>query len=117
MASDDAPRYEPPDAFAAPRYTGVRTFARCPLVDSPEGVDVAVLGIPFDTGTTNRPGTRFGPEAVRSASMMLRPYNPVQDARVFGRLSVADLGDVEVTPGNAERTMAQTLDVLAARAV
>jgi agmatinase len=112
VASDDAPRYEPPDAFAAPRYTGVKTFARCPLVGSPDGVDVAVLGIPFDTGTTNRPGTRFGPEAVRSASMMLRPYNPVQDARVFGRLSVADLGDVEVTPGNAERTMAQIAERL-----
>ena len=112
MAREDAPRYEPPDAFAAPRYTGVKTFARCPLVDSPEGVDVAVLGIPFDTGTTNRPGTRFGPEAVRSASMMLRPYNPVQDAQVFGRLSVADLGDVEITPGNAEKTMAQIAERL-----
>jgi agmatinase len=112
VASDDAPRYEPPDAFAAPRYTGVKTFARCPLADGPDGVDVAVLGIPFDTGTTNRPGTRFGPEAVRSASMMLRPYNPVQDAQVFGRLSVADLGDVAITPGNGERTTAQIAEHL-----
>jgi agmatinase len=101
------PRYEPPDALAAPRYTGVRTFGRCPLAGDSEGVDVAVLGVPFDTGTTNRPGTRFGPEAVRSASLALRPYNPAQDAQVFGRLSVADLGDVGVTPGNAERTMGQ----------
>lgn len=107
MARDGAPRYEPPDAFAAPRFTGVRTFARCPLADGPDGVDVAVLGIPFDTGTTNRPGTRFGPEAIRAASIALRPYNPVQDVHVFGRLSVADLGDVGVTPGNAERTMEQ----------
>ena len=112
VAREGTPRYEPPDAFAAPRYTGVKTFARCPLVDSPDGVDVAVLGIPFDTGTTNRPGTRFGPEAVRSASMMLRPYNPVQDAHVFGRLSVADLGDVEITPGSAERTLTQIADRL-----
>ena len=112
MASHDAPRYEPPDAFAAPRYTGVKTFARCPLADSPDGVDVAVLGIPYDTGTTNRPGTRFGPEAVRSASMMLRPHNPAQEAQVFGRLSVADLGDVEITPGNAERTVAQIAERL-----
>ncbi len=70
-------------------------------------MDVAVLGIPFDTATTNRPGARFGPEAVRSASIALRPYNPAQDAQVFGRLSVADLGDVAVTPGNAERTVSQ----------
>ena len=107
MSRDGAPRYEPSDAFATPRYTGVRTFARCPLVEGPEDVDVAVLGIPFDTGTTNRPGARFGPEAIRDASIALRPYNPVQQAQVFGRLSVADLGDVSVTPGNAERSLEQ----------
>ena len=112
MAREDAPRYEPPDAFAVPRYTGVKTFARCPLVESPAGVDVAVLGIPFDTGTTYRPGTRFGPEALRSASMMLRPFNPVQATQVLGRLSVADLGDVEVTPGNAEKTVGQIAERL-----
>jgi agmatinase len=85
----------------------VKTFARCPLVDGPEDVDVAILGIPFDTSTTNRPGARFGPEAIRAASIALRPYNPAQDTQVFGRLSVADLGDVPVTPGNAEKTVGQ----------
>jgi agmatinase len=106
------PRYGPPDALKAPRYTGPRTFARCPLVDDPEGVDVAVLGIPFDTATTNRPGARFGPEAIRSASIALRPYNPAQEAQVFGRLSVADLGDVSVVPGNAERTAGRIAEQL-----
>ena len=101
-------RYEPPDATRAPRYSGVRTFARCPYVpDSLDGVDVAVVGIPFDTGTTMRAGTRFGPEAIRSASVMLRPYNPAQGATVFGALSVVDRGDVEVTPQNGERTAGQ----------
>lgn len=112
MPTEDAPRYGPPDALVSPRYAGVKTFARCPLVDDPEGVDVAVLGIPFDTATTNRPGARFGPEAVRAASIALRPYHAVQDAQVFGRLSVADLGDVPVTPGNAERTVGQIADRL-----
>jgi agmatinase len=107
-----APRYGPPDALTAPRYGGVKTFARCPLVDDPEGVDVAVLGIPFDTATTNRPGARFGAEAIRSASIALRPYNAVQRAQVFGVLSVADLGDVRVTPGNAARTVAQIAEQL-----
>ena len=92
---EDVPRYGPPDALLTPRYAGVKTFARCPLVESPEDVDVAVLGIPFDTATTNRPGARFGPEAIRSASIALRPYNPAQEAQVFGHLSVADLGDVD----------------------
>jgi len=112
VARHDAPRYGPPDALTSPRYAGVKTFARCPLAESPDGVDVAVLGIPFDTATTNRPGARFGPEAIRSASIALRPFNPAQDAQVFGRLSVADLGDVTVTPGNAERTVAQIAEQL-----
>ena len=112
MPSEDAPRYAPPDALTTPRYAGVKTFARCPLADGPAGVDVAVLGIPFDTATTNRPGARFGPEAIRSASIALRPYNPAQGAQVFGRLSVADLGDVPVTPGNAVRTIAQIAEAL-----
>jgi agmatinase len=90
----------------------VKTFARCPLVDDPDGVDVGILGIPFDTATTNRPGARFGPEAIRSASIALRPYNPGQQAQVFGRLSVADLGDLRVTPGNAEATVRQIADQL-----
>lgn len=112
MPGEDAPRYAPPDGRTAPRYTGVRTFARCPQTRDPEGVDVAVLGIPFDTATTNRPGARFGPEAVRSASIALRPYNPVQRAQVFGKLSVADFGDAEVTPGNAAKTVRQIAEQL-----
>lgn len=73
---------------------------------------MAVLGIPFDTATTNRPGARFGPEAIRSASIGLRPYNPGQKAQVFGTLSVADLGDVAVVPGNAERTVGRIAEQL-----
>jgi len=112
VATEDPPRYGPPDALSSPRYTGVRTFARCPHVVDPEGVDVAVFGVPFDTATTNRPGARFGPEAIRSASIALRPYNAVQQAQVFGRISVADLGDARVTPGNAERTVGQLAEQL-----
>jgi agmatinase len=112
VAGEKGPRYAPPDALTSPRYAGVKTFARCPLADDPEGVDVAVLGIPFDTATTNRPGARFGPEAIRSASIALRPYNPAQRAQVFGRVSVADLGDVPVTPGNAEKTVGQIAEHL-----
>jgi agmatinase len=107
VAGEEGPRYAPPDALTSPRYAGVKSFARCPLASETDGVDVAVLGIPFDTATTNRPGARFGPEAIRSASIALRPYNPAQQAQVFGRLSVADLGDVPVTPGNAEKTVAR----------
>jgi agmatinase len=108
-----APRYGPPDASLAPRYTGVRTFARCPHVRSVEGVDVAVVGVPFDTATSFRPGARFGPEAIRAGSQLLRPYHPVLDVDVFAGQSVVDWGDLAVTPGNAERTVAQIADGLA----
>jgi agmatinase len=107
-----APRYGPPDASLAPRYTGVRTFARCPYVTDPEGVDVAIVGVPFDTATSYRPGARFGPAAIRAGSVLLRPYNPALAVDVFGRLSVADFGDLAVTPGNAERTAVQVADGL-----
>ncbi len=107
------PRYGPPDASKAPRYTGLRTFARCPHVIETAGVDVAVVGIPFDTATSYRSGARFGPDAIRGASALLRPYHPALDVDVFGTLSVVDWGGLDVTPGNAERTMAQIAQGLA----
>jgi agmatinase len=107
------PRYGPPDAFRAPRYTGVRTFARCPHVREVDGVDVAAVGVPFDTGTSFRAGPRFGPEGIRSASVLLRPYHPPLDVDVFAAQSVVDWGDLEVTPGNAEKTMDQIASGLA----
>jgi agmatinase len=100
--------FGPPDATVAPRYTGVRTFARLPHVQLPrDDVDAAVIGVPFDTATSFRSGARFGPEAIRAASMLLRPYHPVLGVDVFATLSLVDGGDVAVTPGNALRTTEQ----------
>jgi agmatinase len=101
------PPYGPVVAPDLPRYGGIRTFARCPHVTDPAGVDVAVVGVPFDTGTSFRPGPRFGPEAIRAASLLLRPYHTVHEIDVFAGRSVVDHGDLGVTAGNAERTMAQ----------
>ena len=102
------PRYGPADASVVPRFSGVRTFARLPQVELPaDDVDGAVLGVPFDTATSFRPGARFGPEAIRSASALLRPYHPVLDVDVFGTLSLVDGGDLATTPGNAQRTAEQ----------
>jgi agmatinase len=92
---------------SVPRYTGVRTFARLPHTTELDGVDVAVVGVPFDTATSYRPGARFGPEAIRAGSTLLRPYHPALHLDVFGSLNVVDYGDVVITPGNAERTAAQ----------
>jgi agmatinase len=65
------------DAQVIPRFAGIRTFMRLPHVTELEGVDAAAVGIPFDTGTSYRSGARFGPEAIRSASALLRPFHPV----------------------------------------
>jgi len=107
------PRYQPADASRAPRYTGIRTFARCPqAAPTAEGVEAAVIGVPFDTATSMRPGARFGPAGIRDASLLLRPWHPVHEIDVFGSLSVVDGGDLDVTPGNAERTAAQIAEQL-----
>jgi agmatinase len=98
-------------ARRAPRYTGVRTFAGLDhirldeLADRP--IDAVVVGVPFDTATSWRPGARFGPEAIRSASSLLRPWHPVHAVEVFGTRTVIDGGDVAITPGNAERSAGQ----------
>ena len=108
MSNSSPPRFGPPDATTAPRYTGPRTFARLPHVEVPhEDVDVAVIGVPFDTATSFRTGARFGPEGIRSASALLRPYHPPLDIDVFGTLSAVDGGDLAITPGNAQRTAGQ----------
>lgn len=76
-----------------PRYSGVATFFRSPLVDSLEGVDIGVVGIPFDGGVTNRTGARHGPRAVREQSTLIRRYNQATGAGPFDLLRVADVGD------------------------
>jgi agmatinase len=106
------PHYGPPDASRAPRYTGIRTFNRCPLSDDWENADVAVVGVPFDTATSMRPGPRFGPAAIRDQSLLIRPWHTAHAIDVYATLSVVDGGDIEVTPGNAERTAAQIADGL-----
>jgi agmatinase len=108
------PPYGPADASAAPRYTGIRTFARCPYVEDPAGVDVGFAGVPFDTATSYRSGARFGPEAIRAASTLLRPWHTALEVDVFAGRSIADLGDLAITPGNAEKTAGQIAQGIAA---
>jgi agmatinase len=99
-------RYMPADAFRSPRFSGVRTYMRLPHVTGLDDVDVAVMGVPFDTATSFRSGARFGPEGIRSASALLRPYNPEQRVDIFAHLSAVDAGDLDVAPGDTEATYA-----------
>jgi len=96
-----------------PRFAGIRTFMRAPHTTDLAGVDAAVYGIPFDTATSYRTGPRFGPEAIRSASALLRPYNPALEVDVVETLSIVDYGDLPISPGSIERTYAQVEEALA----
>lgn len=111
MADTRPPAGSPEES--PPRFSGIRTFARLPHTEVLEGVDVAVVGVPFDTGTSFRPGARFGPEAIRSASVLLRPYDPATGTDVLGSLEVVDRGDAVSSPGDAERGIAQIAEELA----
>jgi agmatinase len=86
------------DARVVPRFAGLSTFARLPQRAEVDRFDVAVVGVPFDSGTTYRPGARFGPSAIRQGSRLLRPYNPALDSEPFSRLQVVDAGDIVCNP-------------------
>jgi agmatinase len=110
---DGVRMYQPPDALLAPRFTGPRTYARLPYVTDLEGVQCAVFGMPWDGGASFRPGARFGPEAIRSASGMIRTYNVDQGVQVFGRLSTVDYGDSPTVPGYIEDTLERIEEFMA----
>ncbi len=90
------------DPRESPRFAGIKTFMRLPHVKTTEGVDVAIVGVPFDTGASYRVGARFGPEAIRSVSALLRHHNEVLDVSIFDHCSVVDYGDLPVNPGYIE---------------
>jgi agmatinase len=98
------PEYRPVDARVYPRFAGIRTFMRLPHVTDAGAIGAAAIGIPFDTATSFRPGARFGPEAIRSASVLLRPFHPAFGIDVLGAVSVADFGDLPVAPGDTKGT-------------
>jgi guanidinobutyrase / D-arginase len=97
----------PVDGLAVPRFAGPTTFARLPRLDEVDRCDLAIVGIPFDSGTTYRPGARFGPAAIRQGSKLLRPYNPAQDTMPFASAQMADAGDITCSPFHIETAIAQ----------
>ena len=113
----DMPKVGPLDSSRIPRFAGFATFARLPRIDQVEHADVAVVGVPFDSGVSYRPGARFGPAAVREASRLLRPYHPDLDVSPFEAKQVVDAGDIAVNPfniGEAIETLQQEAEALTA---
>ena len=93
-----SPPRGPVDATQVPRFAGPPTFARLPRLDEVTRADVAVVGIPFDSGVSYRPGARFGPAHIRASSKLLRTYHPPLDVEPFAAQQVADAGDIAVNP-------------------
>jgi agmatinase len=92
------------DALVHARSGGIATFMRLPHIAQPEELDIALLGIPFDGGTTYRPGPRFGPRHIRAQSVLIRPWNPVLNVNPFAKYRIADYGDLSVNPLSIEDT-------------
>jgi agmatinase len=97
---------QPRPSFQSPRFAQPATFMRLPHVDDPHGLDVAIVGVPYDGGTSYRPGARLGPREIRNQSSLIRPYSYFQKTAPFDRLNVADVGDVDAPPINIEKCYA-----------
>jgi agmatinase len=96
----------PADASVVPRYAGLTTFARLPRREDVASMDVAVVGVPFDSGVSYRPGARFGPAHIRQSSRLLRPFNPELGVAPFGTRQVVDAGDIAVNPFDIQQAIA-----------
>ncbi len=97
--------HQPLSGNDMPRFGGITTMMRLPLITDPSQLDAGFVGVPLDIGTSNRSGTRFGPRQIRNESVMVRPYNLATRAAPFDSLSVADLGDVATNPYSLERAV------------
>ena len=95
--------HQPRASFQSPRFAHPATFMRLPHVEDPQGLDVAIVGVPYDGGSSYRPGARLGPREVRAQSSLIRPYSYFQKVAPFDRLNVADIGDIDAPPVSIEK--------------
>jgi len=108
MSNSDSTPIQPISGTVIPRFAGPSTFARLPELRDVSHCDVAIVGIPFDAGTSYRPGARFGPQAIRQASRHLRTqYHPAYDTEPFAEQQVADAGDISCNPYNIEKAVVE----------
>jgi guanidinobutyrase len=91
-----------------PRFAGIASFFRLPVCKDPLGLDVALVGVPLDIGTSNRNGTRYGPRQIRAESVLVRPYSMATGAAPFDSFQVADTGDVALNPYH----LGQCIDII-----
>ncbi|HYG90206.1 MAG TPA: agmatinase [Azospirillum sp.] len=102
--------FEPLDVAVYPRFSGLPTFMRLPYVSDPALVDIALIGVPWDAGVTNRPGARHGPREIRNQSSLMRRVNHQTRICPYDLARIADLGDVSVNPCDMDETMDRVVD-------
>jgi len=111
--TDDRGHFQPLSGLEMPRFSGDATFMRLPRISDPAAVDIALVGVPWDGGTTNRPGARHGPREIRNMSSLMRRLHHVSRIAPYDLCRVADLGDVSVNPIELMVTMQLVEDFFA----
>ena len=101
---------QPASALSSPRFCNMGTFMRMPRINSAKGMDFAIAGAPFDTASSFRSGSRFGPSAIRNISCMMKPNNVIQQVNIMDSLTGGDLGDFPIVPGYIHPTYAAIED-------
>tara|TARA_Y100000590_G_scaffold100350_1_gene114080 strand:+ start:3194 stop:4141 length:948 start_codon:yes stop_codon:yes gene_type:complete len=99
--------YKPTPGMSIPRFADVATFFRLPIEKDPSKIDIGIVGVPWDGGTTNRPGARHGPREVRNASSLVRLYHPISLLSPYDTCKIADLGDSPVNPADLQDSLKQ----------
>ena len=102
--------YKPIEGMSIPRFADIASFFRLPIEKDPSKIDIGIIGVPWDGGTTNRPGARHGPREVRSASSLVRLYHPVSLKSPYNICKVADLGDCPVNPIDVQDSLKRIED-------
>src|SRR5687768_18066643 len=97
------PKSQQRKSSKSPRFAQPATFMPLPHQTELAGVDVAILGVPFDSGTSYRPGARLGPREIRAQSSLIRPYSLFQKVSPFEQLAIVDAGDVDAPPVGIEK--------------
>lgn len=90
---------QPASALSSPRFCNMGTFMRMSKIEDAKGLDFAIAGAPFDTASSFRSGSRFGPNAIRNISAMMKPNNVIMQVNIMESLKGGDIGDFNVTPG------------------
>jgi arginase family enzyme len=100
-------KFKPITPQELPKFAGIKTFMRLPHLQDPQGLDFAIIGVPWDGATSYRTGQRQGPDAIRKVSVTLRPYNLALDVDIFEHCRGVDYGDLTVIAGYIEETYAK----------